>query len=253
MSEKTRGLVLRTTDYSETSLIVTVFTESRGLLRAIAKGAKRPGSRLYGGLGKFGLSDVLLYPKKSGLHVLAEADPTEGFPQIGESLDAYFAASAAAEILLGMTAEDDPAPEVYALAVATFRDLAGGADPRIVLLRFAARMLTFTGHRPETAACTECGRDLPRRGTALFVPEAGGAVCGRCRDRAPTGGLNVRAGTLSLLGRFLDPSEGVDLLRARIPAASRSEMGKVLARVLGSIMERELRSLRYLEGNGETK
>ncbi|HPD54473.1 MAG TPA: recombination protein O N-terminal domain-containing protein, partial [Bacteroidia bacterium] len=45
MLEKTRGIVLRTTDYGETSLVVKVFTEAYGLQSYIVNSVRKPGAK----------------------------------------------------------------------------------------------------------------------------------------------------------------------------------------------------------------
>ena len=44
MLKKDKGICIRTTDYSESSQILTFFTAQNGKLSVIAKGAKRPKS-----------------------------------------------------------------------------------------------------------------------------------------------------------------------------------------------------------------
>ncbi len=245
MTETARALVLRTFDYSETSLVVTLFTDRMGLARAIAKGAKRPDSRLYGGLGLFSLSDVTIYPKKSGLDVLSEADLLDGFPGLGDDLGAYFGAHYAAELLLGLTVEGDPCPGAFEAALAALRGLAAGLDPDIALFRFEARMLFCTGHMPRTDGCVSCGKPLPRGKDVGFSPRSGGAFCESCAAPWPETGITIRAGTLSLLSRFADPA-ATDLFRARIPQVLRRELRRLFVACFQSLMERELRTVKFL-------
>ena len=46
MITKTEAIVFRTVEYSETSIIATLFTRSNGVIAVIAKGARRPKSKL---------------------------------------------------------------------------------------------------------------------------------------------------------------------------------------------------------------
>ena len=46
MFQKCEGIVLRTTDYGETNKIITLFTREWGKIGVMAKGAKKPKSRL---------------------------------------------------------------------------------------------------------------------------------------------------------------------------------------------------------------
>ncbi|MGE0992705.1 DNA repair protein RecO, partial [Bacillus sp. GMa5/2] len=46
MFQKVEGIVIRTTDYGETNKIVTIFSRELGKISAMARGAKKPKSRL---------------------------------------------------------------------------------------------------------------------------------------------------------------------------------------------------------------
>ena len=47
-SEKSRAIVLRLVEFSETSLVVTLYTRDFGKIGALAKGARRPKERVRG-------------------------------------------------------------------------------------------------------------------------------------------------------------------------------------------------------------
>ena len=63
MIVKTAAIVLRTVDYSETSLIVTLFTRTQGLVSVIAKGARQPKSRFAAALVPGQILETLYYYK----------------------------------------------------------------------------------------------------------------------------------------------------------------------------------------------
>ena len=46
MLQKCEGIILRTTDYGETNKIVTIYTREWGKYGVMARGAKKPKSRL---------------------------------------------------------------------------------------------------------------------------------------------------------------------------------------------------------------
>src|SRR3989338_4077393 len=71
---KSPGLILRKIPYSDSSLILKVYTRESGLITLMAKGAKRPRSSFQGLLDMFNLNQFL-YPGKSRaeIHPLREA------------------------------------------------------------------------------------------------------------------------------------------------------------------------------------
>jgi DNA repair protein RecO (recombination protein O) len=67
MLHKTRGIVLKTTDYGETSVIVQVFTEKLGLQSYIINGVKKPRAKISRNmLQPLHLLDMVVYNKAAG-------------------------------------------------------------------------------------------------------------------------------------------------------------------------------------------
>src|ERR1700759_5856895 len=67
MLHKTRGIVFKTTDYSESSVIVQVFTEKFGLQSYIVNGARKPKAKISRNmLQPLHLLDMVVYHKNTG-------------------------------------------------------------------------------------------------------------------------------------------------------------------------------------------
>lgn len=67
MLHKTRGIVFKTTDYSETSVIVQVFTEKFGIQSYLINGVKKAKSKIKNNmLQPLHLLDMIVYHKPSG-------------------------------------------------------------------------------------------------------------------------------------------------------------------------------------------
>ena len=67
MLHKTRGIVFKTTDYGESSVIVQVFTEKFGLQSYIVNGAKKPKAKIPRNmLQPLHLLDMVVYHKNTG-------------------------------------------------------------------------------------------------------------------------------------------------------------------------------------------
>ncbi|MFD0794791.1 DNA repair protein RecO [Mucilaginibacter litoreus] len=67
MLHKTRGIVFKTTDYSESSVVVQIFTEKFGLQSYIINGAKKPKAKIGRNmLQPLSLVDMVVYHKSNG-------------------------------------------------------------------------------------------------------------------------------------------------------------------------------------------
>jgi DNA repair protein RecO (recombination protein O) len=116
MAELLNGVLLRRIRYSDTSLILTWFTDLHGKIKAIAKGALRQKSPFAGKLDLFFHCDLLLsFSRKTELHLLREVSIKTTFERIRTNYLKTATASYFVELLEEVTELDHPAPEIYRL------------------------------------------------------------------------------------------------------------------------------------------
>src|SRR5271165_5361102 len=112
--EKASAIVLRTTDWSETSRIATLWTRELGKVRAVAKGGRRLRSSFESALDLLTLCSIVLLRKSSGgLDLLTEAQVVRRFPRLRSDLGALYAAYYVAELLADLTEDYDPHPTLF--------------------------------------------------------------------------------------------------------------------------------------------
>src|SRR6516162_8854152 len=98
--DKAQALVLRTTDWSETSRIATLWTRELGKVRALAKGGRRLKSAFESALDLLTVCSIVLLRKTSGgLDLLTEAQVVKRFQQLTSDLQALYGAYYVAELL----------------------------------------------------------------------------------------------------------------------------------------------------------
>src|SRR5437870_4876036 len=122
--EKAHALVLRTTDWSETSRIATLWTRELGKVRVLAKGGRRLKSAFESALDLLTVCSIVLLRKSSGsLDLLTEAQVVQRFPGLRTDLAALNAAYYVAELLAEWTEDYDPHPVLFDEARDTLRTL----------------------------------------------------------------------------------------------------------------------------------
>lgn len=249
-AEKALALVLRTTDWSETSRIATLWTREFGKVRVLAKGGRRLRSNFDNALDLLTLCSIVFLRKSSGgLELLTEAQVNERFPRLRDDLAALYGAYYVAELLSDWTEEYDPHALLFDEAIATLRDLGAPRDetdkrepmvetgPR--LMRFEAVFLRELGYGPALEACGGCGNEVDGSGLA-FSAAAGGVLCRRCQpaqpDRRP-----LSAAAWEALRAF-----ATEDWRRPWQAATRAELRQVLGQYLTWLRGRRPRLLPYL-------
>src|ERR1051325_10432119 len=122
--EKATALVIRGSDFSETSRIVTLWTREFGKVRALAKGGRRLKSNFDVAFDLLTVCRVMFIRKAhGGLDLLTEARLEEQFPALRQDLQALYAGYYVAELLADGTQDYDPHPPLFDAAVATLRRL----------------------------------------------------------------------------------------------------------------------------------
>jgi DNA repair protein RecO (recombination protein O) len=246
-SEKALALVLRTTDWSETSRIATLWTREFGKVRVLAKGGRRLKSNFESALDLLTLCSIVFLRKSSGgLDLLTEAQVVERFPRLRTDLPALYAAYYIAELLSDWTEDFDPHPALFDEACGTLRSLgtAGVATgPR--LARFELVLLQELGYRPALTACAACGVPLKAAVTGdglAFSPAAGGVLCPNCRSRHRDARA-LSAGAWQTLQAW---SDSADTWRETRDPAVRAEVRQILNLYVTYLMGRRPRLLPYL-------
>src|SRR4051812_14128749 len=188
-AERATALVLRTTDWSETSRIATLWTREFGKVRVLAKGGRRLKSNFEIALDLLTVCNIVFLRKSSeGLDLLTEAQVAERFPKLRESMSALYAAYYIAELLSEATEDYDPHAPLFDATLQALREL-GEAGPQTGprLVAYELTWLHELGYSPALDACAACGKPVGTR--PMFSAAAGGVVCSACaphqRERRP--------------------------------------------------------------------
>src|SRR5208337_4343771 len=181
-SEKASALVLRTIDFSETSLVVSLFTREFGKIGALAKGARRLKNPFESALDVLTHCRIVFLHKSSeALDLVTEAKLVRRFRPTGRNLAGLYAGYYIAELLGDLTDDNDPHPELFDLAEETLAALAAGEVVHRWLARFELGALRFLGHSPALDKCAECGTRIDLTGRVAFGGIHGGVLCQGCR------------------------------------------------------------------------
>ena len=175
---RARAIVLDRTKLGEQDLILTLLASDGRQLRAVAKGARRPGGRLAARVELFCETDFLLAAGRS-LDVVSEASLADAHPRIRGDYERMAAASAVAEVARLTCFEDAPDALLFPIcsrALLACEQAGDRAHLDLVAAAYAWKVLAHGGWRPELDACCACGDP----DVSLFSATAGGALCESC-------------------------------------------------------------------------
>ena len=169
------GFVLHSYPYKETSLIIDMFTRDHGRVGVVAKGAKRPFSKLRGVLQTFQPLSVS-WSGKSELRTLIDAEWVGGMLPLERT--ALLCGFYLNELLVKLLARDDRHPALFDHYVSTLNQLAHGEPAQIVLRKFERALLKETGVAADLSRSTVTRSSLTLEGLYVVDPERGAREAG---------------------------------------------------------------------------
>lgn len=237
---RTDGVILSRMSLGEADRILTIFTPRHGKIRVIAKGVRRPSSRLGPHLEYFNRSRLML-ARGRDLDVVTAAETLDPHLSLRSDLAAFGHASHIAEVLLRLTEDRQEQENAYDLLSGSLRLLSDGVDPFAVTRHFELALLAALGYRPEIYSCVVCKRALEPVANP-FSAARGGFACTTCRDRQQYG-VMVSVNAQKYL-RTLDRHGLAAAARLNVSDALATELERFATSYLQYLAERDLQSLR---------
>jgi DNA repair protein RecO (recombination protein O) len=235
----TEAIALKRMDYGEADRILTLFTPRAGKLRAIAKGVRRPTSRMAGHIELFAHSQLVL-ARGRDLDVVTQASTVTPLREVRDDLVRSSYAFHLAELVDAFLEDRDPHPDVFALLVDALSTIARDEIPADLVARhFEVRLLAILGFGPELTSCLACRADI-RAETNWYSVPSGGVYCPSCGGHEPSAGpIDVRV--LKML-RHLQRTATPGTLRVRVPDGVRGDLERLIRRQIEFVLERKLRA-----------
>jgi DNA repair protein RecO (recombination protein O) len=168
------AIVLRRSDSGENDRRLTLFTRELGKIEAIAKGARKGGSRLAGVSEPLTVAELQIAIGRVR-NFVTQAQPVSSLPNVRTSYERILCGQALAELVAVHYPFTAPHPEAFDDLFAALSALGGDGGPAVPLVWFAAHTLAAEGPMPDWAVCAVTG--TPLSGPEVwYSPAAGGSV-----------------------------------------------------------------------------
>jgi DNA repair protein RecO (recombination protein O) len=250
-SVRTAGVILRRRDFGESDRILVVFTKKLGRVSGIAKGARKPGSKISGHLELFSQASFLI-SRGRNLHLITQAETIDSYDRLRQDLAGIGLGSYLVELVDAVTIEEGSNVQLFELLVTTLEALDHGLDPVVVLHKFELSLLGLTGFQPEFFICVECGDPIIEQDQFLSG-EMGGVICPNCIQLVRgIDFLPVSARILKYLRHF-QRSSLEDLLALKISPGLKDGLQDVIGYYLNHTLERKLNSPDFITSVAQKK
>jgi DNA repair protein RecO (recombination protein O) len=237
------ALVLRQRDLGETDRILTLLTRERGKVHAVAKGVRRPRSKLACGAQLLCCSTMQL-AAGSSLDIVTQCEVRSAFYGLREDLTRLSYASYFADLVDSFVEDHDGSERIFDLlhAAVTQAEQTDRLEllGRIVELRLMAEL----GYAPELGACVRCSEEAGGD-WAGFSPALGGVICCSCAAKEQ-GWRRISAGALRTARICSNAWPGL-LPRVRLTRAVAAELAAAMRAYIEYHLGRRVRSASFLD------
>jgi len=239
---KTEAIVLKHINVGEADKILTLYTPNLGKFSAIAKGVRRPRSKMGGHLELLTQCSLML-ARGQNLDIITQSETISSFLPLRSDLWRTSLALYAAELVDQFTAENMENYPIFKLLLDTLHRLCETKDGELTLRYFELHLLAHLGYQPELHQCLACKSALEP--TTNFFSPGGGVLCPQCRDKEPLS-RPISVNVLKVM-RFLAGSDYTRASRLRLDPELSRELESLLRQYIRYLLEREVKSVEFLD------
>jgi DNA repair protein RecO (recombination protein O) len=254
-SYQTQGIILKQTKLGEFDKIVTIYTPELGKLKAVAKGACRPKSKLGGNVEPLTHS-LMLLAKGRNLDIITQSQTINGFLPLKSDLWRMACGLYILELIDSFTVEGGENRPLFDLSLDILKQLSEPDSTEAILRYFELHLLHYLGYRPQLRRCVNC--DSPLKPVVnFFSPSKGGLLCPHCNSEeihhyeqseamSPKTSLPLSVGALKVL-RLWQSCDYATARRVKVKPELSQELEQVLHEYIRYTLQRELKSLTWLK------
>jgi|GEM_PF-6422599 len=180
---KTEGIILIAQPYLESDSLLKILSPKKGLLSAIAKGARKVTSKRAGVIQPFNQVLFELY-RGSTFFVVVQAKNIHPFAYLASDFEKGVILSFAAELVVATHQEEQLLNSVYNLLLSFFRLVEEKKAPAgfVYLVGFMLSYLSLIGYRLPVDRCKGCGRNFEALKCGSLQVEEAGFLCSICSE-----------------------------------------------------------------------
>jgi DNA repair protein RecO (recombination protein O) len=243
-SFRSSAVVLRHSDWGEADRLLTLYTREQGMVRALAKGARKITSRKAGHLQPF-THVTLQLAKGRDLLIVTQAETVNAFLPLHDNLTKTSHAAYVVELLLRFSYEEEGGnPTLFKLLVETLDRIEKEDSAWLPIRYYEMRFLDAVGFRPQLFECANCGREIQAE-DQFFSATVGGVICPRCGLGLP----NLAKISLEALKylRHFQRSSYRDASRANPSPEAQKETEVLMQAYFTYLLERELNTPGFIK------
>ena len=182
----TNAINLTSYDLSENDKIIVMYSKEKGLIKGIAKGCKKPKSKL-GAMMQALVANKMIINKGRNLDIISQSEAIDSFKGLKQNFDKLSLSMYCAEVVSNYGIEEDSNSEnIYNLLYQTLSNISKSVSTvktMLTILRFQLKIMDMAGFQICLELCSNCGCDFDENNNYKFSISTGGVLCQRCYEK----------------------------------------------------------------------
>ena len=240
---QTEAIIIKKIKLGEADRILTLYTPEMGKIQAVAKGVRRPRSKMAGHLELLTHSLISL-ARGRNLDTITGSQTINSFLPLKSDLDKSACALYATELVYQFTADTGEDRPIFQLLLETLDNLGKSENSEMTLRFFELHLLNYVGYRPELNQCVSCHQPL-KAAKNFFSPGAGGMLCAAC-NKGQYLSYAISANVHKVL-QVLQDSDYATAAKLKLSPELSRQLETVVRNYLRYLLEREVKSAAWLD------
>ena len=235
---ETEGVILKSYSLAEADKIIVILTQTQGLIRGVAKGAKRLKSRFGGSLEPFTIVDLTYFQKEEReLVSIRQIELKKSFFDIAGDPNFLQRFSYLTDILNAFAPPHEPNERLYRMTKICLETAAEHPQSLdSIALYFEIWLLRLAGFLPIWDKCDNCQRKLSANESAGLLMNFQ-LICQNCRKTRSGTIISSEEREIFMFSQTVPPSKFIE--RAETSKDRVREVSNVLKKIIAHILGRE--------------
>lgn len=188
----TQAINLKSYNLNEFDKIISMYSRDHGIIRCVAKGVKKPTSKLGGRMDML-VANKLFIAKGKSLDIICQAESVDHFKPLRKDITKLTYSIYLAELINTFGMEHDlNSSSIYDIFFESLKNISLAQKNEEILwtvVKFQLKLMQFIGYAVEVNSCVKCNDTVSMVNEELtprphkFSPAAGGIVCNNCRKQ----------------------------------------------------------------------
>ena len=243
MKFKTSGLIIKEQSIGEQDRLVTVLTDSHGVIRAFVRRAKNIKSPTCAATGLLSYSTLYISESK-GTYSITDARSLKQFMGLREDIRNMSLAQYFCELSMALCPKEQEAGDFLRLVLNALHLLSNNKrDPLLIKACVEMRLLALAGYMPDLVMCDSCGvYESPQM---MFLPKTGKLLCDSCAQNSVRG-ITVPLSVITAL-RHTIYSDFDKLFSFALSESSLKLLNTITESYLSTITEKDFLTLQFFK------